>query len=57
MPRKSNTIPDTPPGKQLEHYVNGKDNADGMHPGIRSKCEICKEIDSLLQKIRGEKNA
>lgn len=41
--RKAKAVPDKAPGKQLEHYVNGKDRTDGMHPGIRKKCPICND--------------
>lgn len=48
MPRNSSTIPDEPSGKQMMHYVNGRDHTDGMHPGIRSKCSICAVL-SLIE--------
>jgi hypothetical protein len=46
--RQSKAIPDEPKGKQLEHYVNGKDASDGMHPGIRSKCPECGIRDNTI---------
>lgn len=44
MGRHAKPIPDKKKGKQLEHYVNGRDKSDGMHPGIRRECKTCEEI-------------
>jgi hypothetical protein len=41
MPRHSISLSDKPEGKQIEHYINGIDNSEGMHPGIKSRCSIC----------------
>jgi len=46
--RKSESIPD---GKSIRHYVNGVDDTDGMHPGIRKECpdQICIAIRTMQQ--------
>jgi len=47
--RNSQSIPDDH-GKTMRHYVNGVDDSDGMHPGIRKNCQdpICIRIREKL---------